>query len=74
MKNRVLSLTLIIHRILISKETHGGFLGKTYNTRVSEQIPAWFRQSVPVTVHIEKITGYLWPSADPCKSIGDSRN
>jgi len=41
----------------VSEGSNWGFLGKTYNARVSEQIPAGFRQSVPVTVHIEKITG-----------------
>ena len=41
----------------VSEGTNWGFMGKTYNARVSEEIPAGFRQSVPVTVYIEKITG-----------------
>jgi len=41
----------------VSEGTTWGFLGKTYNAQVSEEIPAGFRQSVPVTVYIEKITG-----------------
>lgn len=41
----------------VSEGTTLGFLGKTYNARVSEEIPAGFRQSVPVIVYIEKITG-----------------
>jgi len=41
----------------ISEGTNWGFLGKTYNARVSEEIPGGIRQSVPVTVYTEKITG-----------------
>lgn len=41
----------------VSEGTTLGFLGKTYNAQISEEIPAGFRQSVPVAVYIEKITG-----------------
>lgn len=41
----------------VSEGTTLGFPGKTYNAYISEEIPAGFHQSVPVTVYIEKITG-----------------
>jgi len=41
----------------VSEGTNLGFMGKTYNAKVSEEIPAEVWKTIPVTVHIEKITG-----------------
>ncbi|AGB03014.1 hypothetical protein Metfor_2000 [Methanoregula formicica SMSP] len=53
-KNGTISFNI---SFFVSEGTTLGFLGKTYNAQVSEEIPAGFRQSVPVAVYIEKITG-----------------